>query len=391
MNDISLVYYGSLENMGHTLLLLFNIVEQRPATSERSGLYCVEKKYGKEEYRPLSLDVTEPQSENILLYRFLSDEEINFIRHQSQKRRYYVLAHRHLDLEHIKEIGINYTQLWVICDYMQSPLFKNADFVKKSLNTKNLLRIKFEKTKNKSQLPESEPTSSVPVFVLYALKAMLSPAQEAKRITEYLKQSNIRILYRVAELIDFCHFLVQAGIINQFVRLYYLVRWIAGFIRVLLIKMGYGIRHLLLMSGFKSFGFFVDGYNFIVRCKDAILQVVWYRFCYYLYFDILKPAAEKIWQLIVYLLYYKLGHFLYYRIGYFLYFVVWCGIRDFFLYQVRHAVLMVLFKGYGLVYDIWMWIRRVTKLILLYPFFKIYWFISFQYNKRLKKYLKKHE
>jgi hypothetical protein len=49
---------------------------------------------------------------------------------------------------------------------------------------------------------------------------------------------------------------------------------------------------------------------------------------------------------------------------------------------------MAAFKVYGLAYDTAMLSYRFVKLVLLYPLRKVYWFTSFQYDKRIKKYFK---
>lgn len=387
--------------MQQNLLLLLDVIEERPLVRGRSGLYCIEKKYGKEEYRALSLEITDPESENVLLYRFLSDEEVQFIREHSSERKYYVLAHRFLDLGHIHETGIPYTQLWAICDYMNSPLLKSSEYVRESLNTKNLLRLQLEKPQKKAET-DSTPSSPVPVLFLYLLKALLSPVQEAKRLLEYLKHSNVRILNHFAELIDFTRFLLGTLFVVAFygrvvLPLYYRSRWFLGLMKVLLIKLGYALRHILLMSGFKSFGLFIDIYQLAVRAKDMFMGYMWYRGMYRIYYGLLVPAWDwlrlNIGHYLYYTVYsgtrdlllYRVGHFLYYRIGYYLYYVVLLALRDFFRYRVRHGVLMLLYKSYGLSYDFLMWGHRFTKQVLLYPFFKIYWFSRFQYEKRIKK------
>lgn len=407
------MYYGQLQDMGQSLLLLLNVIEERPAMPGRSGLYCVEKKFGKEEFRPLSLDATDPQADNVLLYRFLSAEEIQCVRTHTSERKYYVLAHRFLDLGHIQDVGIRYTQLWAICDYLNSPLLKSSEFVKESLKTKNLLRLHVEKSKEKNE-KTAQPSSSVPVLFLYLLKALLSPAQEAKRFFEFLKHSNIRVLNHFAELADFLHFLLRTLLVQILftkilIPLYYGSRWSVGVARVIAIKIGYGIRHVLLMCGFKSFGFFIDTFERSVRFKNVLMQYLWYRGISRVYFDVLLPLYNwmrlRIGHYLYYrvghwlyykafvgirdFLYYRVGHYLYYRVGYYIYYVVVRGLLDFFKYRIRHMVLMFAYKSYGVAYDIWMWTLRFTKLILLYPFFKIYWFCSFQYEKRIKRYLGK--
>ncbi|MEQ1723914.1 MAG: hypothetical protein ABL930_12120, partial [Pseudobdellovibrio sp.] len=145
---------------------------------------------------------------------------------------------------------------------------------------------------------------------------------------------------------------------------YYKFHFILGLLRVLIIKCGFGIRHILLMCGFKSFGFFVDSFNFFVRLKNAVVNLFIYT----------------LWHFI----FYQVGHYIFYRVGYFIFYRVGYYI----FYNVRHAVYMTAFKTYGLVVDVSLASYKFFKLVLLYPLRKAYWFTSFQYNKRIKKYFK---
>lgn len=61
-------------------------------------------------------------------------------------------------------------------------------------------------------------------------------------------------------------------------------------------------------------------------------------------------------------------------------------VQNFMKFTVRHFCLMAAYKTYGLVVDAVLFFHRIIKLHLMYPFFKTYWFLSFQYKKRIKKY-----
>lgn len=404
MNDIRLIYYGEPGELRRHLLFTLNSVEQVPVADGREGLYICEKKFGTEDFRRLSLDPCAPEAENVLLCRYLSPEEISFIRENPRPLRYYVLAHRYLDLEHLRDAGIGSTQLWAICDYMNSPLFKDAATVRKALQTKNTLRLRSFRAVESGE-EETARVAGLPLFVMFLLKVVLSPLNEVRRGLSLLKHSNLRIVSRLVELLYFLDFCVRAILfraLRESLRfIYYQLRFIIGLLRIAIIKCGYGIRHVLLMCGFKSFGVFVDGYQGLVRLKDLLLRLrnrlldlVWYSWGYFFYYDLMKPALDflrlRIWNFIRYrfghFLYYSVGHFLYYRVGYYIYFVLIRGAGDFLKYRVRHWILMFLYRSYGAVYDAAMFLHRFSKNVLLYPVRKIYWFASFQYDKRLKKY-----
>jgi hypothetical protein len=112
---------------------------------------------------------------------------------------------------------------------------------------------------------------------------------------------------------------------------------------------------------------FVDTFNYTVRIKDSLIIIFVYKLRHYLFFCV--------------------GQFLYYKVGYFLVNNLYLGLINAF-YFIRHRFYMTVFKVYGLFYDLAMMSHRFVKLVILYPFRKAYWFTSFQYDKRLKKYFK---
>ena len=61
-------------------------------------------------------------------------------------------------------------------------------------------------------------------------------------------------------------------------------------------------------------------------------------------------------------------------------------VANFFKFTVRHFFLMVAYKTYGFAVDLILLLHRIGKLYLMFPFYKIYWFATFQYKKRIKKY-----
>jgi len=135
-----------------------------------------------------------------------------------------------------------------------------------------------------------------------------------------------------------------------------------------------------------------------------ITDFLYYRFIHRLYYLTVHsfyhskviPVVSSLWyDQLVTKFYYGIIHrigtqlrvTLFYRVWPWLKFHFFIRIQNFLVFKVRHFFLMALFKSYGLAYDLVMFAARVTKLYLLYPFFKVYWFTSFQYTKRIKKFL----
>jgi hypothetical protein len=126
-----------------------------------------------------------------------------------------------------------------------------------------------------------------------------------------------------------------------------------------------------------------------------VLQWLFYQTFHSVYHNVIVPAFSYLWyELLVTKIYYKIIHrganytlvTLVYRVWPWVKLHFFIRIQNFLIFKIRHYFLMAIFKSYGLLYDLVMFTARVTKLYLLYPFFKVYWFTSFQYNKRIKKF-----
>ncbi len=133
-------------------------------------------------------------------------------------------------------------------------------------------------------------------------------------------------------------------------------------------------------------------YHVLVRFwYEVVREVIYYKILHRFYYQVLvKFWYEVVREIIYYKFLLRIYHIImvwvFHRIWPWIKFNIFIRINHFFIYTVRHFILMAMFKSYGLIYDLWMLMFRITKLYLLYPFFKIYWFTSFQYTKRVKKF-----
>lgn len=304
------------------LLFHLKLLKILPATETRIGFYAVESRFGREIQKKLALRPESSGADAVLLYRYLSDEELKTLEASAEKSVvFYILPHKLFDRDYIKmQLLTRVPQAGFISDLSGSSFLQSYSLVRKEFKATNILKLKA------TGKPAGENESAVsrmhlPVIILFLLKIFMNPTNEIRRYSILLKYSNQRILSRFLEL-----FLVLDFVVNAMVqRIWYSSNYFIGLIRVGLIKMGFGIRHVFLMSGFKSYGLLVDSY-YLAR-----------GFCYR------------------------------------------CFVA------VRHALLISAFRLYGLVFDLCTFSYRFVKLILLYPAFKIYWFLSFQYQKRIKK------
>lgn len=385
VNEISLVYYGNLCEIEQHLLYQLNVLKVYSVTQNRSGFYAIESNHGRESIKKLSLDLENIETEAVLIYRYLSNEELEIIKFNRQNIKYYILPHRLLDINYIqKSIVANISNSSIIADCSNSSSVQNYGYLKEIFSTKNILRISSINRQTDKNNKKND-SSRLPVVFLFLIKALINPVNELKRYYILIKYSNLRMLSRFIELLLFFDFIINAIIIKSFklvsVYIYYKTNFLAGLLKVMLIRLGFGLRHILLMTGFKSFGFFIDSYYILVRIKkfvysvyDRLFYFIYYRFIYFLYYKVFYFIYYNIFKAFFSFFYYKLFYFLYYRVGYYLY------------YQTRHFLLMSAFKTYGIVYDFCMLLYRFVKLVLMYPFFKIYWFSRYQYEKRIKKY-----
>ncbi|MBY0553523.1 hypothetical protein K2P97_03270 [bacterium] len=366
MTEVSLIYYGKNEDVSSHLLNILKVLKVMPAVSGFSGFYITEKKFGFESQRKISLDLKNTGSQDFLIYKYLTAEELALLKTHDAESKYYVLLHKYIDSSYFKDsLQISTDQLFFLADFTRYSDIQSYHHVRKQWPKQNIIKINSH-SNDVEKYVQSSSTLHLPVLLLYLLKILVNPVNEFKRYSILLKYSNLRLLSRAIELVLFLDFLFKIIVIKTLKILWYQGVFISGIIKIIVIKFGFLIRHILLMCGFKSFGLFVDTFNFLVRGKDFLVNLLVYQ----------------IWHF----LFYKVGHIIYYR---FIYYVaidlVYLNSINIY-YVTRHAVLMTAYKSYGLLYDITMYTHRITKLYLLYPLRKAYWFSNFQYNKRIKKY-----
>lgn len=277
MNEISLVFYGELSKVQNHLLFHLKLLKLLPATETRTGFYAIESRYGREIPKKLSLESNCDSGEAVLLYRYLSEEELQKLEASATKSvAFYILPHKLFDRDYIKKALLTrIPQAGFISDFSGTSLVHSFNLVRKEFKTGNILRLK----SGGPQQGENEyerSTIQLPVLILFLLKIFMNPVNEIRRYSLLIKYSNLRFLSRFLELLLALNFVINAVFLKLF-------------------------RRLVL--------------------------------------------------------------------------------------RIRQAVLISIFKLYGLVFDCCTFSYRFTKLILLYPIFKIYWFVAFQYEKRIKKWL----
>lgn len=442
MNESKLIFYGLEQDIRQHMLYIMNFVEVRPAEDGKSGFFIQENRYGQLDIKRIDVDShTSQETDAILLYRYLSEAEKKKISSQNALKKYYILSHKHFDLSYLESLGIAATQTVVLCGHLNSTALKDRQYIRRQFKTNNISILKMPVIK----APKVKTNAiELPLIFLLFLKFFVNPINEAKGFFERVKHSNIRVVYHFFELLSFLGFVCKAIVWKYLLillgSLWRILNSIFVLLKILAIKIAYGIRHLLLMMGFKSFGIFIDSYHAFIRMWDRFMDVFVYKFLYQIYFNYIFKGAlfiyhqvimksinfifykiilsiwaffrgyvwvffkVYIWNFIFYkiimnifvflklhvwdFLYYKLGYFLYYRVFYYFYFVLVKGVINFVKYDVRHFFLMCLYKGYGVLYDLSTFLYRITKLYLLYPLRKLYWFCNYQYNTRVKRLIK---
>ena len=424
MNEIRLIYYGNVTDISESLLFLLNVVEVRPKSETQNGFYIFETRFGQESIRSLSLDLCAPAAKDVLIYRYLSEREKQALKDLSQPRRFFVLLHNFFNLDYIvDEVQSDESGRFNFLVDMSpaGDTFKPFAYASRHLPSKNFYRVAKVKAPEKTQ-EKKRSTWHLPMFLLVLLKILINPVNEVKRLAVVAKHSNLRVFSRMLELVLFIDFVIRAVIVRTFrmlgLHLFYQSAFLAGVIKVISIKGGYLFRHVILMSVFKVFGLAVDGFNLLVRIKNRVVETVYYKFLHRLYFQ----TVHRFYFNVVHRLYFQTVHVVYHAVikkildfiiykvlAFILYKVLYVVYFDFLVklyfravplfnsarlwvllivrYKIPHYVTMSYFKFYGLLYDTVTFSYRFTKLVLLYPFFKVFWFCKFQYEKRLKRFL----
>ncbi len=280
-----------------------------------------------------------------LVHKYVSIEEENYIKscvEQNLNFKVFVLAHRLFDfalvLEKLSQLGIPSERFTLVCLETRSksliysePELKRQLFLSSTNYEKLVLSRPFKKHARVVESMESTEITILPFFIINFFTALLNPLEQ-------FKNSHFLWLNRLYELFAFL-----------------------GFQKTIFKPALFRLRHSSLMTGYKSYGFFVDSFNFILSTKVVFIKT------YYFMRHILLMSVFKSYGLAVDL-FYAVDRII--RASY---------------YPVRHAILMSIFKSYGFILDVIYFIRRFVLSYLLYPFFKIYWFSQFQYQQRILK------
>ncbi|MGZ3726645.1 MAG: hypothetical protein ACXWQQ_12630 [Pseudobdellovibrio sp.] len=394
MIEFSLIFYGKPEDFKSPLLKKFDFIEFQPAMADFRGLYISENRFGKKILTSLSIDFDQ-QAEAWLVFRYLHPDEIEKIK-LNKSKKIYLLAHNLISMDYVNNaLAGQDDSVTVLTQFdhaqIRSPFAKEVKSQFKSIS-----QIKKEKKAEvggaKNQIGYLNYLFSL---VSTVIKLILSPISELNRYSILLKYSNLRVAKRSVELILFLDFIFRFAVLIplQFLGLkfFWLLVRISGAHRVYLIKSGYFINHIFKMTLVKLgdlyrairhavlwvYGRLVDLF-FIL---EKFSKFVYYKIILFLYYRVI----HYIYSRLIYYLYYRLVYFLYYRVLYYLYYKV----MYYLYYRIKHALLISYYKITGFIYgrsvDAGLFIHRIFKLYLLYPFFKIYWFLSFQYKKRIKK------
>ncbi|MBC7465878.1 MAG: hypothetical protein H7256_07785 [Bdellovibrio sp.] len=344
---------------------------------------------------PIVLDIEqiETVSEGFLYFKSHDAEQILKLKKVMDSvltYRVYYLCHNFLDIrsefEKLQNADIDLTRItFLVTRYGQvQSLHSNKtvqDLIKGAIYNEIIFVNPYLKPKTTS-LVESKSGMAINIFFIMRLfKIVLAPGYFFKRQIEILQVSNFVWFLRFHELFQFIYFIAAVSVFKMYgfgVDIFYLVR--VGFIRAL-----FGIRHLILMTGFKSFGIFVDGYQIARSAFNLGIDAYNFTSSHIKIFFI--RSLFFIRHLLLMTMYKTYG----FCVDIF-YFAKASGIQLFNLFRhliyhtstfIRHCLIMAAIRTFYFVKDtvILLWIHRY----LMYPFYKSYWFTSFQYRKRIKK------
>ncbi len=476
MNEVELVFYGQKNELESPVLQKIGVVHYRPATEVLKGFFAVEKRYGSEVRKPLTADILGDHSDaDWIIYRYLGADEEKAVRENKLNKKIYVILHNYYSFNRLYEslLKENINQYSLVVDRFNAEI-KNIHDINSVIKTKNYFNIIKPKIVIEKNSEKNSFDFSLWLMLVALAKILLNPINELNRYSILMKYSQARVLIRFVELFSFIFFLVRwLGI-----KLFYGIYRGLGISRVVSIKAGFLTRHIALMSAFKLYGAIVDALSFVYRlfrlwvltpifywvggwvfgrATEAVLYVygifklyIWTPLFFGLGGWLLKKVGVPVLNFIkfsvrhvvimmtvkVYGVFFDVGVFLYRILKLYFFVPVFVDLRgslyrifivpslNFFKFSVRHVFVMVSAKTYGFVFDVVMWsdrwirlpvlnflkftvrhfflmiayktygfavdlvlfFHRIGKLYLMFPVFKIYWFTSFQYKKRIKKF-----
>ena len=355
-----------------------------------------------------TLEEMNQDSDGFLYFRSFEINQVKIIKAKMEMNlnyRIFFLSHTLLDIRHefekLKSLDIDLARI--------SFLVSNP-FQLSNIHTKKVIHAILPETAyceliivrphiQPKQIRNSKENKAFGInlfFIISLLKVFLAPGYFLKRQLERMRVNNFIWFIRFEEFILFIYFVASFVIFKLFgfvVDTYYLFR--LGVIKSL-----YIIRHLILMTGFKSVGVFVDAYQvcrtWFIRLGFVLRHLI--LMTGFKSFGVVVDTYQLLRTGIIRMGFY-IRHFtlmtIFKTFGLFVdtYYILKAAlvhtqqfsklftIRSFFI--IRHVVIMAGVKTYYFVKDVI--IMTLFHRFLLYPFYKIYWFTSFQYRKRIKK------
>lgn len=404
-------------------------------------------------------NLTGPWTEGFLYFQVMSSDQIVGLKSRMDQDlfyRIYFVCHGYFDIRNeyqkLLDAGIDLLRIsFLISNHGKAPNLSHKKTVHQTL--KNAVyneAIVVNPQKSVKRSPKKVKNINHFFFVFSLFKFLLTPTYFFKTKLEKLKVSQIVWLLNCKELFLFFYFFVgkMMGLSID------VGHFVSRVTKLAIIRLGYLIRHILLMMGFKSFGILIDLKNWIIEfCKVKLLRFVFsirhfilmaafktfgllvdiknsvigpiklYGIrCMYLFRHVLLMAGYKTWGLSVDN-YHLIKNFCSSNIVK----VKVAFIR--LIYLIRHVVLISYYKCMGIVIDsyhftvrnslsatyplrkvYWKWEYHLTNegllqisihmleapirlfmsleplmKIVLFPFFKLYWFCAYQYKKRIAK------
>ena len=317
MKLASLIFFGEEHELSSIILKKLNIIEFRPSNPEFKGLYLVENKFGLQDLRKIDMDYSSAALGDWLVYKYLTPSEAAELELNSANKRIYVLLHGYYSVDHLmldQAILNKLDQLNYIVDSANDE-FKTAEYAEKKFKTKNIFQLQKNKKKKGNQSSHQKNNVFVSALAPF-LKLLLNPSQELAQLVTLFRYSKQRYFSRVLELALFVHFFIVVILVvpfwNMITGQYYFFNRMLGVFKVVSIKLGYAIRHMALMAGFKSFGVVVDSANSAERMKDRFLKLVYYDYLLRIYYDKIRNTFVKIWFFVTHV-YFKYLHAFYHQ------------------------------------------------------------------------------
>ncbi|MEQ1722846.1 MAG: hypothetical protein ABL930_06690, partial [Pseudobdellovibrio sp.] len=192
VNEISLIFYGELKDVGEHLLYILKVLTVKPENSDYSGFYINEKKFGFESHRKISLDLKKA-AQDYLIYRYLTPEELEIVNSSKTSANYHILLHKYLSIEYVKNnIQLDSAQISVMVDYSKSLNIQNYHYAKKYWPSQSITKINIQNS-NIERDTKKSGGFQLPVLVLFIMKVLFNPVNELKHYALLLRYSNLRM------------------------------------------------------------------------------------------------------------------------------------------------------------------------------------------------------